>query len=1308
MPSLIDILQNSKRPSSRLLPLLGSRLDQPEQPAAPNSRLLPRMTEEDRRGILSQALDTSLSAVSRAGQAFDDTFGGRAIRGIATGKFSEAASLIPTAVGVGLAPLTLGLSVPVGLAGSWLYNFITGGVGDEKDRTTGRDLIQHYTGSDPGFLAGLAADILTDPSTFVGGGLTKAGKVLQRSGIDDVAKVAGKAGMGPRQAMFTSTLKDIASSPHLSDLQRTNLEHAIKKSGSTLEELSTTKLHEGFSLGLPFSEIGGKGLRVAIPLPDALSAPLRSQVGFPEAGDFAGAMKAKDIGGAIKSLKPSFTVQPMETIMKQADDAASKIRQTRPVAFLNRLFTGDALSAHEPEVQLANQAAMKDTRRDIYEAFSKKFSPAMDRLTDVPDVATVKGGQSFRQQMEFGTDPDSPARFLDALLGKEAPENVPYFARKEAGESIGSVMDEVLVRKQAAGLPTEEYTPKFFRWWTRGKVLDPDEIGTRAGMTRPFSDAHREEMLNLIPRGTKALDQAVQDPQIAKLYDDFYKAAPGAEEDAAGAALEKYVRATVQDMPVSAGEGTEAVRGTWSEARRNWLDQWLKKGHLKDERFQKQPFDKEFAKTLDEKALESYRKELKANNDAIQQLKRAEFRANKAEFREIDTAFRKSSNLADWIVGQKPDIFGHPVADAALFAERGLRQANLAEQHVRLLAKKAAKSGAMEASVVPKGMMRADKALEELGFIGKQMGVKASDQPYHRITDGSAISFLRKAEEAGHPYSLDEAVRRAEDEAMEAVGESGVMAAVKPEGEIAREELKNWLVPERLVKDMVDSRQVATSLRELELPMQRYRRATQFWKDLVTVGRFPAFFSRNYINAGYMNAAQLKMFDPMHPIESVRSIIQSYRDAHKVLRGEIADVTDIYPGKTAPEALQLLKAETLGNKLLSTPQMYVDTDIPNRVMGAPSPQQFAYEQLQHARPGEKPLSYTGLAKEAGAALKTTKPIKAAAEIPKGLIASIKGDPLPENIGKAIEGGKRLNQRIEGDHRLAAYIWLRRNGVEPVTAGRMVDDAHVSYSKSSRVERRYARGLIPFYTWPRQMGENVVRQTYANPAGPFAQFARAENRLADKQYDMPQHVASNAAIPLGDETYITNLADLPPELFNKLAAFGPGAIQRTLAAWGGMLNPIIKTPLEVATNTSLYDARDLRDKDSRLGRTLTDVGVLSNPRQVPIAVDQVLGLTPGYGTMVNMLGQATDTRKNFLERLVNIGTGVKLTSVTQQDRESALRKAIDQQLHGAPGIRQHSSIYVGDDTLLTENQRLLLSITKDIAAKARDRKKAAAQ
>jgi hypothetical protein len=64
-------------------------------------------------------------------------------------------------------------------------------------------------------------------------------------------------------------------------------------------------------------------------------------------------------------------------------------------------------------------------------------------------------------------------------------------------------------------------------------------------------------------------------------------------------------------------------------------------------------------------------------------------------------------------------------------------------------------------------------------------------------------------------------------------------------------------------------------------------------------------------------------------------------------------------------------------------------------------------------------------------------------------------------------------------------------------------------------------------------------------------------------------------------------------------------------------------------------------------------------------------------------------------------------VSQQDREYALRNAIEQQLRGAPGIRQHQSLYSGEETLLTENQRLLMGVTKDIAAKARDRKKAAA-
>ena len=241
--------------------------------------------------------------------------------------------------------------------------------------------------------------------------------------------------------------------------------------------------------------------------------------------------------------------------------------------------------------------------------------------------------------------------------------------------------------------------------------------------------------------------------------------------------------------------------------------------------------------------------------------------------------------------------------------------------------------------------------------------------------------------------------------------------------------------------------------------------------------------------------------------------------------------------------------------------------------------------------GSQPESYTKMAKEA---LATVKSKSFWTDPDTYKLWKMTGIGDVADVNPIMHGARRLNVHVENVNRLAGNLFLRRKGWSPAEATRVVDNAHVSYVKSSQFERKYMRPLVPFYTWPRRMAAEVVRNVAERPAGQFTQLARLERLASERDPALPAYMTRGSAIPLGgqdeegSQAYLTNIGDFPPELFNRFASFGPGGWQQTGMSLLGNLTPSIKVPLELAMGRSLFDNRDLRDKEGRLGRLLAGI------------------------------------------------------------------------------------------------------------------------
>jgi len=240
------------------------------------------------------------------------------------------------------------------------------------------------------------------------------------------------------------------------------------------------------------------------------------------------------------------------------------------------------------------------------------------------------------------------------------------------------------------------------------------------------------------------------------------------------------------------------------------------------------------------------------------------------------------------------------------------------------------------------------------------------------------------------------------------------------------------------------------------------------------------------------------------------------------------------------------------------------------------------------------------------------------------------------------------------------------------AAAQVKRYHPDVHGLSPAERKYARRIIPFYSWIRQ-ALPVVLNTMITKPGRVTLINKAQYNTAiamglnpdslsdpfptDKLY--PSFVTAHITGPwAGDKTFnLGSPGETLSDLFNKGEGEDQTAPLRRLL---GQVNPLLKAPVELATSTDIAS-----------GRPIVDTGEYVD-RQLPV-VNQVAGIS-GYsptGTVAAILrglpvpdpqrAVARGEKQHlFNESLVNFLTGLGIQSV---DKGSYQRIALKEQADG---------------------------------------------
>lgn len=293
-------------------------------------------------------------------------------------------------------------------------------------------------------------------------------------------------------------------------------------------------------------------------------------------------------------------------------------------------------------------------------------------------------------------------------------------------------------------------------------------------------------------------------------------------------------------------------------------------------------------------------------------------------------------------------------------------------------------------------------------------------------------------------------------------------------------------------------------------------------------------------------------------------------------------------------------------------------------------------------------------------------------------------------------GRQTSNVVEDTARGGQWLDLLNQGYNPTAAGQAVRDTHFDYSQLAPFERNVMRRVMPFYTYTR----NVIPQQLGNladyPGGLAAQAMRLTGSLRDQSGGyLPPYLAGGLAIPIGKEDdtgtqrYLSKL-DLPWEHPFDMLSTGPGAVSQTGMRLLGQLNPLIKGPLELATNRQFYSGRELDD-------------LYSGMSGVP-AIDNVAYNSP-FARVATSLGQLADPRKGVGAKALNLLTGAKVTDVDiEKERERGMLDLVRQYLNADPNVMRFSEYSPRKDMLgsLSQEEVGTLRLLKTLEAQARQR------
>jgi len=465
----------------------------------------------------------------------------------------------------------------------------------------------------------------------------------------------------------------------------------------------------------------------------------------------------------------------------------------------------------------------------------------------------------------------------------------------------------------------------------------------------------------------------------------------------------------------------------------------------------------------------------------------------------------------------------------------------------------------------------------------------------------------------------------------------------------------------------------------------------------------PGRYMRDFTSGQIANMYN-KMFSPS-AFMSAKNALFNKPDKNLLRIKQVTDYMKQRGLKETAENATLAVREMYAARRGHASSAYRDLDSPSTVLDAGNDLESMMDVFPGGTSGMKDLAKEMMATALGRRRKEGASLGSAYNLAN--VAGVNGRRTTE-LG-VVKAGNIVGKHADDMNRLVGFIHLMKKGDTADDAMKMVDRVQLNYDpRTFTPTEQMLKKVFPFYSFMSRQLAYVGSELMHNPAGILGGLIRFGRHQQDEDEFLPGGVKGTMAVgigagddpfsqalgwgrskenPEGTENYLAGMGLMFEESLNLLA---PESLSEGLRTVGKSLNPMIKGPIEWATGVSLFQGgamggKPLHDMDPVMGRILSQLGLQeSEPdsQAKPAFGSRLAEFAASNSPMSRILSTARttlDDRKGYLERAMNVLSGMRIQSVSPHQRRRGLRDLTDA-IARDHGGRAFSNMTISKDLL----------------------------
>jgi hypothetical protein len=289
--------------------------------------------------------------------------------------------------------------------------------------------------------------------------------------------------------------------------------------------------------------------------------------------------------------------------------------------------------------------------------------------------------------------------------------------------------------------------------------------------------------------------------------------------------------------------------------------------------------------------------------------------------------------------------------------------------------------------------------------------------------------------------------------------------------------------------------------------------------------------------------------------------------------------------------------------------------------------------------------------------------------------------------KVVAAGNLVGKNFDDLNRLVPWIEGIRNG--------KFDNLRDSFDNATRIQLDYRpktfgpiekialKKIFPFYSFFSREAVFLANELLTHPSGRLGKAIRASHHATmsgDEQGEegyVPEYYREQMAIPLGESAdggrnYITGLGLMHEDPLSAIVGGLANPSGQGVRDVFSRMNPLIKAPIEHALGVSSFQGgpmggRRLDQMDPTIGRLMSNLRNIGTPQDelpggradpfISQAFEHYAANSPA-SRVLNTLKKATDTRKSILQKIPDLVSGVKITTVSPESSRFGVREILN--------------------------------------------------